>query len=69
MGNQKGIFPGVVKPLHGYHGWKKGQQRRTIEQKRQVVIRGIERSLHRDNRAPRLEQFDHAQGAPIIRVL
>jgi hypothetical protein len=69
MGNHKAVFPGVVTPLHGYHGWNKGQEKRSIAQKREVLIRGIERSLRRDKGAPRLEHFDHAQGAPVIRVL
>ena len=40
MSRPKEVLPGVIKPLRDYRGWKKGQEKKTIEEKRQAVIRG-----------------------------
>ena len=64
-------LPGMLRPLKGYGGWKKeGKHRkRTIEEKREAVIRGLERSLRGEKGASTLEQFDPKLGTPVIRVL
>lgn len=65
----KGL-PGVIKPLAGYRGWNKGgNQKRSIEEKREAVVRGIERSLRGVKGSPKLEVFDPLQKLPVIRVL
>jgi hypothetical protein len=70
MGRQTPSIPGVVRPLDSYRAWKKkGQDKKTIEEKREAVIRGIERGVRGERGAPRLEQFDPQQGAPVVRVL
>jgi hypothetical protein len=69
MSRSREVIPGVIKPLGNYQGWKKGHEKKTIEDKRQAVIRGIERSLRGEKGAPRLERFDRVQAAPVIRVL
>src|SRR4051794_31554557 len=65
----EGTIPGLLRPLKNYRGWKKPGDRKSIEAKRQVVIRGIERYLKGEKRASSLEYIDPAQGAPVIRVL
>lgn len=62
--------PGIVRPLANSRGWRKGRNdSRTIEEKRESVIRGIERWLRKEKGAACLEQFDPSEGAPVIRVL
>lgn len=63
--------PGVVRPLANYRGWRKqgGNVKRSIEEKREAVIRGIDRWLKREKGAPALEYFDPEQRTPVIRVL
>ena len=62
-------IPGLVRPLDNYPAWNKGQNRKTIAEKREVVVRGIERSIRGEHRARSLERFDHEHQAPVIRVL
>jgi hypothetical protein len=65
-------IPGIVESLKDYRGWEnknKGHGKRTIEQKREAVIRGIERSLRGERGAQKLEHLDREQGRPVIRVL
>lgn len=63
-------LPGVVKPLAGYRGWsKRANDKRSIEEKREVVVRGIERSLRGEKGAASLERFDPVQKLHVIRVL
>lgn len=63
-------LPGVVRPLAEYRGWrKKSSEKRTIEEKREVVVRGIERSLRGEKGAVSLERYDPVQGVHVVRVL
>ena len=62
-------LPGVVKPLAGYGGWTKGSDKKTIEEKRESVVRSIERSLKGTRGAPKLERFDPVQKITVVRVL
>ncbi len=65
-----GLLPGV-RPLPNYRGWKRvgHQAKKTIEEKRESVVKGIERALRGEKGAQRFEQFDHEHGTPVIRVL
>src|SRR3954470_14736375 len=65
----KETIPGVIGPVANDRGWRKGRGGKSIEAKRESVIRGIERSLRGEKGAPRLEQFDPVEGVPVIRVL
>jgi hypothetical protein len=63
-------LPGIVRPLAEYRGWgKKSDAKRSIEEKREVVVRGIQRSLRGEKGAASLERFDPVQGAHVVRVL
>lgn len=62
-------IPGIVRPAEGFRSTDRKNQPKTIEEKRQTAIRSIERYLGGDKGAPKLEQFDPAQNAPVIRVL
>lgn len=63
-------LPGVVRPLAEYREWgKKDGEKRSIEEKREVVVRGIERSLRGEKGGYRLERFDPVQGGNVVRVL
>lgn len=62
-------IPGLVRPLDHYRAWKKNPDRKSTAEKREVVIRGIERALRGEPKAPSLERFDYEQKAPVIRVL
>ena len=62
--------PGTVRPLANFQGWQKGRSdRRTIGEKSEGVVRGIERWLGKGKGAASLEQLDPAEGVPVIRVL
>jgi hypothetical protein len=70
MGRPTPSIPGVVRTLESYRAWRnKGRDKKTIEEKREAVIRGIERGMRGERGAPRLERFDPQQGAPVVRVL
>ena len=48
---------------------KKGGEKRTIEEKREVVVRGIERSLRKEKGGYGLERYDPVHGVHVVRVL
>ena len=62
-------LPGVIRPAANASRWAKKRHRRTAQEKRETVVRGIERSLRGEPGAPRLERFDPEEGGPVIRVL
>lgn len=62
-------IPGVVRPTEAYRSTQGKGGPKPIQEKREVVIRSIERFRRGDPRSYRLEQFDHEIGAPVIRVL
>jgi hypothetical protein len=63
-------MPGL-KPLKDYQGWRKGssRSRKPIREKREAVVRGIERALEGGKNAQRMERFDPERGTSVIRVL
>lgn len=60
-----------MKPLKDKEGWRRGpsHSRKPIQEKREVVVRGIERALEGGKNAQRMERFDPEWGRPVIRVL
>jgi hypothetical protein len=63
-------IPGIVRPLKDYRGWRnKGTHHaRSIEAKREAVIRGIERSLRGEKGGAKLEHYDPDSRTTVIRV-
>ena len=66
---KKSTIPGILRPTAGFRSTDRKNQPRTIEEKRSILIRGIERYRLGQKGATRLEQYDHEQKAPVIRVL
>lgn len=63
-------LPGIVKPLAGYQGWdKRSSDGKSIEEKRESVVRGVERFRRGEKGAASLERFDPAQKLHVVRVL
>lgn len=62
-------IPGIVRPTEAFRSTDRKSQPKTIEEKRQTVIRTIERYRRGEKGAATLEHYDSEQKAPVIRLL
>jgi hypothetical protein len=66
---KKPSIPGILRPTAGFRSSSSSGGPRSIQDKRDAVIRSIERFLSGQKGAARLEVYDSELQAPVIRVL
>ena len=69
MSPKRHSLPGVLKAAGNDRPWGPAKGKKPLEEKRAVILRTIERHLRGEKGAPKLERFDPAHRAPVIRVL
>ena len=69
MSPKRNALPGVVKAAGNDRPWGTAQGKKPAEEKREVILHAIERPLRGERGAQKLERFDPAHQAPVIRVL